>query len=199
MAQQSFITRSVRRPGDTSLSPYRRRVGPALEIRPVRPAEYRRAGQVTAASYAEFAPPGDEEWQRYLGRIADVAGRAGHTVVLVALVDGDIAGTATVELDRHVEADWSEALAPQEAHLRMVGVDPARRRQGIGRALVSAAVDRARDAGKTRLTLETTAKMRAAHAMYAAMGFTATGPREVAPGLCFDGYELDLAQPSTVA
>jgi ribosomal protein S18 acetylase RimI-like enzyme len=192
------MTRSVRGPGDSSLSPYRRRVRPALEIRPVRPAEHRRAGDVTAASYQEFAPPGDADWQRYLARIADVAGRAGHTVVLVALDDGEIVGTATVELDQRVEPDWTEPLAPHEAHLRMVGVHPSRRRQGIGRALVEASVELARAAGKTQLTLETTAKMRAAHAMYTAIGFTPTGTREVAPGFCFDGYQLDLVQPSTV-
>jgi len=174
-------------------------VAPNLEIRPVRPEEYAIAGEVTAASYREFAPRGAPDWQAYLARIGDVAGRAGHTTVLVAVVDGHIAGTATVEIDRHIESGWREELAPDEAHLRMLGVHPSHRREGIGRSLVQATIDLARARGKTRLTLETTAEMRAAHAMYTAMGFTPTDRREVAPGLCFDGYELALARTSEVS
>jgi len=171
-----------------------------VEIRPVRPDEYTIAGEVTAASYREFNPRGAPDWQAYLGRIADVAGRAGHTTVLVAVVDGKILGTATLELDQRVEgALRAEALAPDEAHLRMLGVHPSHRRQGIGRRLVQATIDLARARGRTRLTLETTAEMRAAGAMYAAMGFTPTGRREVVPGLCFDNYELKLTRPSEVA
>ena len=176
--------------------PYRGRVPRSFEIRPVRPDEYRVAGDVTAASYVEFVPPDSPDWQTYLARIADVAGRAGHTVVLVAVADGEIAGSATLELDRHIESGWREGLAADEAHLRMVGVHPSHRREGIGRRLVEATIELARAHGRTRLTLETTPRMLAAQAMYAAMGFVPTGQREVAPGLCFDGYELRLAHPS---
>ena len=187
--------------GDRSLSrrtPYRDPMASNVEIRSVRPDEYTVAGEVTAASYREFDPRGAPDWQAYLRRIADVAGRAGHTVVLVAVVDGEIAGTATLEIDRHIESGWKEELAPDEAHLRMLGVHPSHRREGIGRSLVEATIDLARTRGKARLTLETTPEMRAAHAMYAEMGFTPTGRREVAPSLCFDSYELQLGSPSEV-
>lgn len=161
-------------------------------IREVRPEEHAVAGQVTALAYREFLVDAKLGWPEYVRRVADVAGRAGHTRVLVAL-DGDrIVGSATLETDAHVEPDWREALAPDEAHLRMLGVDPAQRRQGAGRALVQACISLAKEAGKRRLTLETTAEMQAAQAMYHSLGFRHVGPREVAHGLCFDSYELSL-------
>lgn len=167
-------------------------MGDGIEVRPVRTDEYAKAGEVTARAYQEFAPPEMPQWQEYLGRIADVAGRAGRTIVLVGLVDGVIAGSATIELDQHVESDWHEAIAPHEAHLRMLGVDPAFRRRGVARALMEAAFDVARAHNRTRFTLETTGQMHAAQRMYESMGFAALGRTEVQPGLAFLSYELQL-------
>jgi ribosomal protein S18 acetylase RimI-like enzyme len=161
-----------------------------LQVRQVRPDEYGSAGAVTERAYVEHAPPDSLEWAAYLERIGDIAGRAARATVLVATVDGDIVGTATVEIDQRIESDRREELEPDEAHLRMLGVDPARRRLGAGRRLVEAAIALARSRGKRRLTLETTPSMEAARALYASMGFRPTGTREVGPGLCFDDYEL---------
>lgn len=164
----------------------------AIEIRPVRPDEYALAGEVTARAYHEFAPPEHPQWQPYLLRIADVAGRADRATVLVAVVDGTIAGTVSIELDHHIELDWQDPIPPDAAHMRMLGVDPASRRRGVGRALVEASIAVARDHQRTRLTLETTEPMHAAQAMYASMGFTALGREEFEPGLTFLRYELRL-------
>jgi ribosomal protein S18 acetylase RimI-like enzyme len=141
-----------------------------VEIREVRPKEYEAAGRVTALAYSEFAPPGDEGWSDYLEMIADVAGRVDRTLVLVA-VDGDrVVGSATIELDG-VIGDDDEELPPDVACLRMLGVDPSMRDLGLGRALVQAAVDRSRAAGKRELILRTTPMMVIAAAMYRSMGF----------------------------
>jgi len=163
-----------------------------LEIRPVRPDEYAAAGAVTMDAYREFAPQRSPEWAEYLVRIGDIAGRAGHTLVLIALLDGSIAGTATLELDHRVEAD-RDPPARDEAHLRMLGVDPGLRRRGIARRLVDACIDEARQHGRMRFTLETTERMVAAQALYRAMGFRWLGSREVAPGLIFEDFELPIA------
>ena len=165
-----------------------------IEVRAVRPEEYEEAGEATARAYVEFIPPERPEWQEYVGRIGDIAARAQHTVVLVALVDGAIAGTATVELDRHVEDDWREDVAPDEAHLRMLGVDPAYRRRGVARALMDAVLALAAERGRTRVTLETTPQMRAAQQMYESMGFVARGRRDQGPGLTLLSYELRLPE-----
>jgi ribosomal protein S18 acetylase RimI-like enzyme len=166
-----------------------------MEIREVRPEEYGEAGRVTALAYREFVPPGDSDWEEYLGEIADVAGRAGLTTVLVAVEDGRILGTATLELDNKVpESDPQRVLEPDEAHLRMLGVDPAERGRGVGRALVEASIAVARKRGKRVFRLTTTRAMKVARAMYERMGFTATPERDrhFESGFVLYAYEYPL-------
>ncbi|HCO03621.1 MAG TPA: GNAT family N-acetyltransferase [Actinobacteria bacterium] len=149
-----------------------------MEIRDVRPEEYAEAGRVTALAYREYAPPESKGWREYLGQIADVAGRAERTPVLIAVEDGRIVGTATVEIDEPVEEHESDRLLPEEGGLRMLGVDPAYRGRGIGRALVEASRERIRAAGKTVMALRTTAPMTTAQALYTSMGFVRDPSRD---------------------
>ena len=59
---------------------------------------------MTALAYREFAD--GESWERSLDRIADVAARSHVGVVLIAVEDGRILGSATLELeDRRVDDD----------------------------------------------------------------------------------------------
>ena len=168
-----------------------------IEIRPVRASEYAAAGEATALAYQEFAPSRSPGWRAYIARIADVAARVERTTVLVVLVDGVIAGSATLELDQRMNASV-EPLADEEAHLRMLGVHPDFRGRGVGRALVIACIDLARARGKRRLTLDTSPVMLAAQQMYAAMGFTATGAHRTPDGVDLLGYTRDLvSEPST--
>lgn len=149
-----------------------------MEIREVRPEEHAEAGRVTALAYSEFAIPGDEGWKEYLGMIANVAGRADRTVVLVA-IDGDgVVGSATIEMDATIGDDDDE-LPPGVACLRMLGVDPSARGRGAGRALVQAAIDRCRVAGKKELMLRTTPPMEVAAALYRSMGFERDPDRDM--------------------
>jgi GNAT superfamily N-acetyltransferase len=165
----------------------------AIEIRPVRPEEFDEAGRVTALAYREFAVPGDAGWNEYLERIADVARRSARALVLGAFRDGRALGTVTVELDRRIEGGHDrDPLAPDEAHIRMLGVDPQARGEGAGRLLMEAAVEEARRAGKRRMTLGTTERMVAARGLYEAMGFV-RGPDQVFDdGFRLRTYELSL-------
>jgi ribosomal protein S18 acetylase RimI-like enzyme len=141
-----------------------------VEIRPVRPEEHVEAGRVTALAYSEFVRPDETAWEEYLERIADVEGRTGSATVLVAVEEGRILGSATLELEGRIDAD-DPPLHADEAHVRMLGVDPAARGRGIARALLEGCFDRARAAGRTYVTLHTTRRMRVAQAMYERMGF----------------------------
>ncbi|HYJ61699.1 MAG TPA: GNAT family N-acetyltransferase [Actinomycetota bacterium] len=164
-------------------------------IRVARPDEYDEIGRVTMRAYAEFfdAAAIDEDTS-YLRRIGDVAGRADRTTILVAVDEGAIIGSLTLELDGRVGGSDREhpPLARGEAHIRMLGVDPAARARGAGRALMLDAEARARAAGKSEMTLHTTSLMTAAQAMYLALGYERT-PDEVMPdGFVLLGFRRDL-------
>jgi ribosomal protein S18 acetylase RimI-like enzyme len=164
----------------------------AIEIRQARPEEYDEAGRVTELAYREFAPPGDEGWEGYLRRLGDVRGRAGRTLVLVAVDDGRVLGTATLELEQRIEEDDDPPLPLGEAEIRMVGVLPEARGRGIGRALMEACLQEAREAGKTLVTLHTTKRMRTAQRMYEAMGFERGPDRVFENGFVLLSYSLPL-------
>jgi len=95
-----------------------------IEVRPARPEEYEETGRVTALAYREFAD--GDSWDRYLDLIADVGARADIALVLAAFEDGRVLGSATLELDQRIEND-DPALPPEQAEIRMLGVDPDRR------------------------------------------------------------------------
>jgi GNAT superfamily N-acetyltransferase len=166
----------------------------AIEIRRARPEEYEEAGRVTALAYREFVPPGDEDWEVYLARIADVAARADRTLVLVAVEDGRVLGTATLELDERIEQE-DPPLASHEVEVRMVGVDPAERGRGIGRRLMEASIEEARALGKTELQLHTTSRMRVAQRMYESMGFERGPDRAITEDFTLLSYRLPLREP----
>ena len=165
-----------------------------VEIREVRPEEYEEAGRVTADAYRPYAR--GDDWDEYLKHIANVADRARRTTILAAFEDGRILGTVTLELDRRVEegADHAEALRlpPDEAHIRMLGVDPSAQGRGIGRALMDESIRIAREHGKTLMTLHTTERMRAAQRMYERMGFLRKPDWKVSEDFSLLSYELAL-------
>jgi GNAT superfamily N-acetyltransferase len=149
----------------------------APEVRQARPEEYEEAGRITAGAYREFVRPGETAWEEYLRHLADV-GRADRTTILVAVEDGRILGSATLELDGRIAEDEDGPLADVESHIRMLGVAPDARGRGVARALMAACEDLAREDGKRVMTLFTTRRMPAAQRMYASLGY-AQGPDRV--------------------
>jgi len=113
----------------------------------------------------EWRSAGDE--RRYLKALR----RYEHAVVLVAeRGDGQIVGRLSVSRDPH----------PASAHVADVGlmVAIAARRQGVGRALLEAAVEWARGAGVRKLELHVFPWNEAAIALYEAFGFEREGYRK---------------------
>ena len=161
----------------------------AFEVRPVDPHEYDEAGRVTALAYREFA--NSDDWDRYLELIADVGARADVGLVLVAVEDGRVLGSATLELRERIEED-EPPLASDEASIRMLGVDPDARGRGVARALLEACFAHAAEAGKTRMTLHTTRRMLAAQAMYESMGFDRLPDRVFPDGFVLLTYEKPI-------
>jgi ribosomal protein S18 acetylase RimI-like enzyme len=163
-----------------------------IVVREALPSEHEEAGRVTADAYREFVGPDDAAWHEYLDAIADVAGRAARTTILVALEGDRIVGSATLELVSRVEPDDDRELHPEEAHIRMLGVHPGARRRGVARALMDACIERARADGKTFMTLHTTQRMQDAQSMYAAMGFERLDDRVFPDGFVLLTYRRPL-------
>ena len=91
-----------------------------MEIREATEAEHAETGRITAEAYRGLVRD-----QAYLSRIADVADRAARTLILVALEDGTIVGSLTLELSTRVNPN-DDPLEDHRAHIRMLGVHPGR-------------------------------------------------------------------------
>jgi ribosomal protein S18 acetylase RimI-like enzyme len=163
-----------------------------IEVREATREEHELAGEVTAGAYREFAR--GDDWHRYLEMIADVPSRADRTTILVAVDGGRIVGSATLELTERTEHD-DEPLRPGESHIRMLGVAPDARRRGVARSLMLACIARARDEGKTFMTLHTTPMMGAAQRMYESLGFVRGDDRVFPDGFVLLSYRRELGEP----
>jgi ribosomal protein S18 acetylase RimI-like enzyme len=100
--------------------------------------------------------------------------------VTVLLADGD--GVAVLRFRPDL---WTEGL---ECHLSELYVVPAQRRRGIGRALMEAALELARDRGAEGIDLATSEDDVAARALYESLGFT----NDDLGGVSMLFYERDL-------
>jgi ribosomal protein S18 acetylase RimI-like enzyme len=150
-----------------------------VRIRKVTPAEYERVGDLTVAAYAALSV--DHLWGGYDDEIRAVAERVETAEVLVAVLDeppfdGEVVGAVTYVSDP--SSRWIEWNEPGEAQIRLLGVGPSAQGRGIGEALVTACIDRAREQGLT-LLLHTTNHMPAAQRLYPRMGFTRRPERDV--------------------
>ena len=106
--------------------------------------------------------------------------RAAEGQCLVAELDGVIAGTVIVcgpyeetATDWPADAPWYRD--PDTAHCHQLAVDPRAQRQGIGRALVAACEQWARDRGYRWMALDTAEPAAALRALYRRLGYAEVG------------------------
>jgi ribosomal protein S18 acetylase RimI-like enzyme len=91
-------------------------------------------------------------------------------VVLVAERGGEVIGYAYGGVEGH---DYMALRGPAGA-LHDIVVDPAHRRQGVGRLLLEAAIAALEDRGVPRVVLSTAARNEAAQRLFAGAGFRRT-------------------------
>lgn len=164
-----------------------------IEVRRVRPEEYVDAGEVTASAWRPTGSLEDQGWLSFRTRIADVAARDAIAAVYVATEGDRILGSVTLEMeDRIVDQENSAPLAPDEAHVRVLGVVPAARRRGVGQILMSHCANLARQNGKARLTLNTSVKNLAAQSFYESIGYVRLPDIELEDGSKLCSFELNL-------
>ncbi len=131
--------------------------GPPVHIRELGAGEHDRLAQVCTVVSSGFSP---------VVPVADGAAAFLDDPASFAL--GAFAGEVPVGLA------WGVQMRPPSGrlttYLHELEVVPARRREGIGRALVLRAMDLARDRGSRRFWLSTGGDNRAAQALYEAAG-----------------------------
>jgi ribosomal protein S18 acetylase RimI-like enzyme len=143
-----------------------------LEIRSISPDEADALGELTVRVYESIGATEDGE---YAPQLRDVRGRMETCEVLVALEDGVLVGGVAYVPG---PGPWADRAAPHEAEMRMLVVDPAHQREGIGEALVRRCIELATDAGRTGLVLLSEREMTAAHRMYERLGFVRVPERD---------------------
>lgn len=156
-------------------------------VRPAVSQEHQRIGELTASTYLAEGYC-DEDYAEHL---RDVAGRAAHATVLVAVLDDEIAGSLTVSTRG---GPYAEGHDPGTAVIRMLVTAPAARGHGVGTALVEAAIAQARAEPCTVVRLSTQESMKAAHRVYERLGFARTPSLDwrPLPDLELMTYELPL-------
>lgn len=137
-----------------------------IVVREIAPPEIEALGDLTVAAYRDVG----ETDEPYYAELRDAATRAARVPVLVAVEasSGRLLGGLTYVPG---PGPYSEGEFGDAASIRMLAVDPAARGRGAGRALVEAAIERARRDGRPSIGIFTRPFMTAAQALYADLGF----------------------------
>jgi ribosomal protein S18 acetylase RimI-like enzyme len=149
----------------------------SLSIREAVPEDYEELARLITNAYREFAQILGDDWEDYREDLADIAGRAAQGSQLVAEIEGRLVGTVSYYPPRDgdpVAGEWWW-WPKGYAYLRALGVDPATRGRGVGRALTIACIERARADGAVGIALNTLSYMPAATALYEGLGFQQAG------------------------
>jgi len=112
--------------------------------------------------------------------------RARALVLMIARKNGRIVGS--VQLDHDTPPNQ-----PHRAEVRKLLVHPDFRRQGVAKALMEALENRARELGRSLLTLDTRTGD-TAEPLYASLGYRTAG---IIPGYCRDPFK-DKLDPTTI-
>jgi len=149
-----------------------------VSVRTALDNELERAGEVVAEAY--LTNPGIDEDLGYLDYVRDARGRASDSEVLVA-IDATGAIVGTVSYVAGPESPLADLAHEGEAEFRMLGVLPAARGAGAGRALVDACIERARAAGRSALVLSTPPDWTTGQQLYERLGFRRAPERDFDP------------------
>jgi ribosomal protein S18 acetylase RimI-like enzyme len=136
------------------------------------------ASVMAGASINFILPYEDADAVRFWGEKVLPGLRGGKLVMLVALIDGKIAGTVQLDCD-------TPPNQPHRAELRKLMVHPGFRNRGIARALMVAIEAIAAARGRSLITLDTRTGDKA-EPLYASLGYMTVG---IVPGYARDVFE----------
>ena len=169
------------------------------DVRVAQSSEFDEARGILRAAYTEYESrfPA-ENWVPYLADILDLEGRAEASQLLIATREGRMVGCVSYfppgAKASYPSDAYSERWPDDWSAIRLLAVDPAARKGGIGKLLTEACIDRARSAGAPTMGLHTTAPMEVARRMYERMGFVREPRFDFRPGptVLVEAYRLDL-------
>ena len=160
----------------------------SVHIRDFRSDDTAAVNRVALAAWAEYQPA-FSDWARSTVKLAQAAHFSKEAELLVAENDGTLAGFVGYVAPGGEREDIFE---PSWALIRLLSVEPAARRHGIGRALSEACMERARCDGASVIAVHITPVMSVALGMCLRMGFMHTREIPQRNGLPYAVYTLHL-------
>lgn len=138
-----------------------------LTLRDFRDADAATVDRLAVAAFEQYGSR-FSDWPAMAARIGGMSALNGHGEIIVAELDGTIAGAVAYLPPGAPKADYYE---PDWPTIRLLVVDPARRGHGIGRALTEECIARAKRDRSGAIALHTSTMMTVALPMYLRMGF----------------------------
>ncbi len=164
-----------------------------LRVRDALLDELDEVSALLVAAYGEYAGSlPQQRWEAYANNIADVRGRLGESELMVAEQNGEIVGAVTLYPDG--SQSKVEGWPSGYSGVRLLGVHPEARGQGVARELMFECIRRSRERGVRYVGLHTTELMSIARGMYERMGFERVPEFDVkpVPELLVMAYRLHL-------
>ncbi|MFC5500176.1 GNAT family N-acetyltransferase [Caenimonas terrae] len=168
-------------------------------IRDLRPGEAPALGRLLVAAYSQLEGfPTPQQQPRYyemLAGIGSFADKPGARVLVAVSADGQLMGGVVYFGDMAQYGSGGAATAVRNASgIRLLGVDPAFRGSGAGKALTLACIRLAREQGHGQVILHTTQAMQVAWRLYESLGFVRAEDLDFSQqGLSVFGFRLALA------
>jgi ribosomal protein S18 acetylase RimI-like enzyme len=152
-------------------------------------ADTEAVNQISLSAFQQYQHEYND-WEAFASRIANMAALAASGEVIVARVEGQVAGAVTYVGPGKEKAPFFEAEWPV---LRMLVVGPHFRGRGIGRALTEECIKRAARDGAPVIALHTSRIMKVALSMYERMGFRFARQAPMICGVPYGVYVLRLS------
>ncbi len=168
------------------------------EIREIRPIEYKPLGKLMVDIYTDLEGfPTPEEQPKYYEMLSSIGefNEQERTTVLVAVSQqGEVIGGVVYFGDMAQYGSGGTATTVKNASgIRLLGVDPSHRGEGIGKTLTLSCLERAREKKHKEVVLHTTASMKIAWGLYESMGFKRSDDLDFMQGnLKVFGFRLAL-------
>jgi ribosomal protein S18 acetylase RimI-like enzyme len=169
------------------------------QIREILPEEHVALGRLMVDVYSNLEGfPSPEDQPAYYELLADIGRftQVPDAKVLVALSHTDdlLGGLVYFGDMAHYGSGGTATQEKNASGIRLLGVDPAARGQGVGSALTEACIEMATASGGTQIVLHTTQAMQVAWKMYEKLGFQRSKDLDfLQEGFPVFGFRLKLA------